>query len=161
MKRKLAFLLALVLVLAFSSSALAATFDQDTTGGGTTTVTYTVTSSYTITIPDAITAEAGTDTPAKTVSVNSGFLIENGQTLTINVASANVFKLKSAANDTINYTLSSDGNTTPALSSTNTKVLAVSAGATTGLTANLTFDIEDPTIAGTYTDTLTFTAAVA
>ena len=155
---------ATALCFALAGPAFAADLNKDTTSG-TTTVTYTVSDSYTVSIPADVAFASDSLSKAGTVSASNVILVD-GKTLTVKVASANGYALKCGTGtaSSIAYTLTPAGGS--ALSGTDaTTVLTVAAGTTSGST-NLTFattaqNIASATKAGDHTDTLTFTCSVA
>ena len=140
MRKITALILAAVMVVGMSTAALAATSTQGTTSQSA-TVNYSVSTSYTWTVPDTLTA-GGT---AGTVSATN-VVINPNEKLQIAISGNTV-------------SLSYNGDT---VSSTITyTTLVVDAGATAG--GNTTISVAAPTgckYAGTYTGAITFTASL-
>jgi hypothetical protein len=169
MKKTISLLLALVLVLYLSSTALAdeATSINSSTqdGKGTTKVSYDVTQNYTVTIPaDFTLSTSGTE---QTVGVKD-VRIANGYSLTIKMSTGNFDSTNSAYrvklnNSYIPYTIQVGGNT----QDTNDITVGTFASGTVDPDdVKLTFsttqeNIKKATESGTHTDTLTFTCSVA
>lgn len=134
----LALTLMLSLVPAFSSPALA-------TGGDT---------SYTLTIPSTLTvANSGWNA---TDGISATGTLASGKKLTVTASSANSFKLKSGSNE-VGYTLATASTDTTATTSWTFDSLS-----STAATKPMGIIVEDYSSkpAGTYTDTVTFTAKV-
>ncbi len=140
--------LAVTALTPLTSSAAALTGDS-----GTTEVSMSVNSSYTVTIPDSVTQLEVNDTLQVTAA---DVLLHYNEKLVVSVASENGWKLKdkehSENNADISYTLNIDGNKV-----TNDAAVLVVPYDLKNKSANLTVaEIGDPTYAGTYSDTLTF-----
>ena len=157
-KKTLATLLTLTMLTTAAVPVFAADKTNDT---GSTELTYTVESTFTMTIPADTTLTGGTG--SSTVSVSDA-VIPSGQSLNITVSSANYdtsnskFRLKDQDKDSnyINYTITKNDNNITGGDS----VLTVASGTETG-SANLVYKADVTKVAGTYKDTLTFTATVA
>ena len=122
-----------------------------------TDVKYTITETYTVTVPADITFASDNLSDAKAVNA-SDVVIANDKKLSIKVSSANGYALKYEGSH-VGYTVTPTGGT--ALSSTNTEVLSVAAGTTSGqVTLNFATDGAGFTKAGDHTDTLTFSCSV-
>ena len=153
MKKLLSLALVLAMVLTMSVTAFAAdnTLDNERKTG-TTEVTHTVSDSYIVTIPDSMTI--GTDANVSVKDV----VLASDQELTVSVSSTQYnggWKLKNG-DDTIGYTLKID-NTDVANNGT---VLTVKSDETA--TKTLKTELSGTAkYSGNYTDTLTFTVAVA
>ena len=164
MKKKLALILSLCMLC--GTSAAAQTIDKDTTGGEQSAeVTYSVDSSYTVTIPESVTIDStdgkGTGEvsiaanpilPAGTsyvwVGVNTG-AHWGGTTLQMALETDSDYKLK--------YEITMSGNLTKVWPNNekNTPFLQLRSGSTESTT--LTFSLSEPVkVAGTYKDLLTF-----
>ncbi len=125
---------------------------------GTTPVTYTKQDSWSVTIPESITigGEGGTVEA-------SGVVIEDGKALKVTVSSTNNWYVKTEGKTGFKYKLKAGG--TEITSESNT-VLTVDAGTPTE-SVELTAEINDSTAenkstgGNAYTDTLTFSVAVA
>ena len=140
-------------------TASAADIKHNDQSKNTTTVTYTATDEWTVTIPDSINV-ASPSVENDKVSA-SGVKIADGTTLTVTVASGNEWHLRKAEQQEggIAYKLKAGGSDLVA-----NKVLEVAAGTATGEAA-LTVELQNADNLSTggeaYTDTLTFTVAVA
>ena len=89
-------------------------------------------------------------------------IIAHGKKLSISIASANGFKVKTALNDELNYEVRKNNASGAALAA-NDPVLEVAAGTNTGsqpLYFKLTTTSATAEVAGNYSDTLTYTAAI-
>ncbi|MBR0419249.1 MAG: hypothetical protein IJI66_08775 [Erysipelotrichaceae bacterium] len=89
-------------------------------------------------------------------------IIAHGKKLQISIASANGFKVKTAANDELSYEVRKNNASGAALAA-NDSVLEVAAGTNTGSQAlyfKLTTSAAAAEVAGNYSDTLTYTAAI-
>lgn len=179
MKRKMvAALLTAVMTFAMSATAFAATapITQDTSDPKTrsTTVSYEVKETYTVTIPETVTftkGESGVDAQTNQIKA-SDLMIGFNKTLDVTVSSDNYeagagesasgsFRMKgSDGTSFLKYKI----NKTSAMGDEVTNgasVLSVASGTTEDQTVDLWYTFNDiPTKAGTYTDTLTFTVAL-
>ena len=125
------------------------------TDSNTTTVTYEVAPTYTVTIPETVTI--GADGTEKTVSAED-VVVNKGQYVSVTLAADNNFTVKTAEGAELAYTVTANGENIAA----GGEILAVNpADGKTG-TATITFDIDESIIqyAGTYTGSATFTIAV-
>lgn len=143
----LVFVLALLCPLGITAAA---------TDGGDTTMSYTVNASYTVTIPATVSGNSAS------LSINAAPVLEEGQKVVISIAASpnyyNGFRLKLKGADAyVGYNIS-DGTNTLAMGSV---VLEQLAAAEQAATVNLTFTPQKAAYAGDYSDTLTFTIAVA
>lgn len=143
----LVFVLALLCPLGITAAA---------TDGGDTTMSYTVNANYTVTIPATVSGDSAS------LSIDAAPVLEEGQKVVISIADSanydNGFRLKLKGADAyVGYTIS-DGANTLAMGSV---VLEQPAAAEQAATVNLTFTPEKAAYAGDYSDTLTFTIAVA
>ena len=143
----LVFVLALLCPLGITAAA---------TDGGDTTMSYTVNANYTVTIPATVSGNSAS------LSIDAAPVLEEGQKVVISIADSanyyNGFRLKlKGAGAYVGYTIS-DGANTLAMGSV---VLEQPAAAEQAATVNLTFTPEKAAYAGDYSDTLTFTIAVA
>lgn len=152
---------ALVLVLAFAISVpgFAADFElsSETTQG--VPVTFGVAQSFLVTIPEAVALDANGE-GSGTVSVSDAIL-PFGESLTVTITGATNydagFRLKDGDNDSfIGYAIKKGEN----LIQKDIAFLTVAAGDSTG-SIQLDFAASAATIAGQYSDNLTFTVAVA
>lgn len=155
MKKLLTVLVSVLMTLACSTMV----FAED----NTTEVNYTVSESYEFTVPatTTIASDATVLTNGVAITKNS---IAVGKKLQISVASTNSWNLKlvdGTDNDKLAYTASLDSSTWAAIAN-NAVVLEKAAGTigSQNLYAKLTSAAGNETKAGTYKDTLTFTAAV-
>ena len=143
----LVFVLALLCPLGITAAA---------TDGGDTTMRYTVNANYTVTIPATVSGNSAS------LSIDAAPVLEEGQKVVISIADSanyyNGFRLKLKGADAyVGYNIS-DGANTLAMGSV---VLEQPAAAEQAATVNLTFTPEKAAYAGDYSDTLTFTIAVA
>ena len=143
----LVFVLALLCPLGITAEA---------TDGGDTTMSYTVNANYTVTIPATVSGNSAS------LSIDAAPVLEEGQKVVISIADSanyyNGFRLKLKGADAyVGYNIS-DGANTLAMGSV---VLEQPAAAEQAATVNLTFTPEKAAYAGDYSDTLTFTIAVA
>ena len=123
----------------------------------TMTATYDVAESYQVSIPASITVGSGNATVSTTQCI-----LASGHTLKVDLTgSANNFALKNGTSEYSAYQLLKGSDAL----AVNDNVLSVAAGAANGsqaLTASLTGSAAvDSILAGTYTDTLTFTVSVS
>ena len=149
MKRLTALVLVLALLCPLGITAAA-------TDGGDTTMSYTVNANYTVTIPATVSGNSAS------LSIDAAPVLEEGQKVVISIANSanydNGFRLKLKGADAyVGYSIS-DGTNTLAMDSV---VLEQPAAAEQAATVNLTFTPEKAAYAGDYSDTLTFTIAVA
>ena len=89
-------------------------------------------------------------------------VIAHGKRLSITIASANGFQVKTAANDALNYEVRL-GNASGAALVNNAEVLGVNAGTNAGEQAlyfKLTTTTATAEVAGNYSDALTYTASI-
>ena len=121
------------------------------------TVEYEVAANYTVVIPESINMVGGTVT--QTISVSAGSLIYADETLTVTVSgSANYadgFRMVNSkkADVFLDYTITADDNAV----ALGTAVLSATAEeAFAGKEATIVITAGNPTAAGTYSDTLTF-----
>lgn len=143
----LVFVLALLCPLGITAAA---------TDGGDTTMSYTVNANYTVTIPATVSGNSAS------LSIDAAPVLEEAQKVVISIADSanydNGFRLKLKGADAyVGYNIS-DGTNTLAMGSV---VLEQPAAAEQAATVNLTFTPEKAAYAGVYSDTLTFTIAVA
>lgn len=158
MKKLLTILLALVMVLSLSVTAFAADINQDSDPkAGNTTVTFNVDPTYTVTIPATVTLakdeESGSYKQDATITATDVRLKE-GETIKVTIASD--FTLTAGTTDwpyTVKVGTSDTAIATDAIVATFTTNPAEQ-------TSVLHFAAENPTYAGNYSDTVTFTIAV-
>lgn len=157
MRKSLSLILALALAFAFAAPALAA---NETTGS--TTVTYDVTSNYTITIPGDVTIAGGTGT--QNVSVNAGSVIDPTKSLQFKITNAahydatDGFRLKNNVGTDVYLSYTITYPTSQTISDLTTVFLSADAAeAYAGKSVTLTYTPVAAQSAGVYTDTLTFT----
>ena len=147
MKKLLAIIIAAVMIAACSVTAFAA---------DTTTVTYEVQPTYTVSIPASVTlsdADVTADVTASDVILESGKKIKVELTSASNTASGSTFNAKNG-DSTVTYTITGDkaiavGDTVATFTANGSKTLTFSAA-----------DKSAATVAGTHTETLTFGIAV-
>lgn len=170
MKKLLSLVLALALVLSFSVTAFAEdhTVDQDDTLPATkdTTVEFNVDPTYTITIPAKVELDKKTDTGTgavtyeqdEIITASAGVRLLNGQRIRVTLsAGTNGFVLTSKESATLPYTVTVGDSTTPITSGGTVTTFGTN---TTQQTSTLHFAANDPTYAGQYSDTVTFTIAI-
>ena len=118
-----------------------------------TTVTYTVNPTYTVTIPTDVTIDGN----STTISAE-GVVVEKGRYVSVTLAADNNFTVKTAEGAELTYTVTANGETV----APGGEILAVNPADGKSGTANITFDIDESAIqyAGTYTGSATFTIAV-
>lgn len=164
MKKLLAIALALVMVLSLSVTAFAAdnTFSPSDNSGKNTTVTFNVDPTYTVTIPATVTLakdqDAGNYKQDATITATDVRLLE-GQTITVTLASD--FKLTTGAAGAtyeLPYTVKV-GDSETAIATGDT--VATFNTDTNRQSSTLHFAADNPTYAGNYSDTVTFTISVA
>ena len=172
MKKALSLALALVLAFALAIPAFAETVNATegnfTDKTGNTTVTYSVSGKYTISIPANFPLDAAGDGTAD-IGV-SDVLIPTGKTLTVKLTTENYADSKNYLKDgtkasSISYTITSkvkDSQDTPTAVTNDAAFITVAAGSKAGETRTLTFDanIAEATLMGEHTDIITFTAHV-
>ena len=161
MKKIVSLILALVMMMSLSTVAFAA-LDANSQSGNV-KVSYGVEGSYSVTIPSdiALSGTVGSLTGTGEVAVVAGSQILPTQNLTVKVSSANTWKLKNV--EEIAYTLKVDNGEAFTEKEDNVVLTASAAEVNTGKTAALAFACSAPEFAysGEYSDTLTFTVAVA
>lgn len=163
MKKLSVVILTAVLLLAGPSLRLASAGDiitQDSgEKSGNITVGYDAGVAYTVTIPASVTFTDSEKRIERPLQVND-IVLNEGSTLSVNIASANHFKM-THGEGYIEYSLLVNSNAVPKENSFN--VLKVAAGDKSGW-AILEFvtdlNTEYATYAGSYTDTLTFTVTI-
>lgn len=162
MKKVFAILLAALMVATMSVTAFAAEVDQDTTDKtGSTAVSFNVDPTYTVTIPATVELEKvdtdGTITYEKdmTVTASAGVRLKEGEKIEVTLASD--FYLETAASATykLPYTVTVDD-----VDVENNGVVATFVTSEAEQTSTLLFAAGNPTYAGNYTDTVTFTISV-
>lgn len=161
MKKLLTIMLALVMVLSLSVNAFAANIIQDSTPKtADTNVTFNVDPTYTVTIPATVTlAKAADGSYKQDATITAADVrLEEGKTIVVTLACD--FQLDTAASATykLPYTVTVDDNTT-AIATDDT--VATFTTNTTEQSSTLHFTAANPTYAGNYSDTVTFTIAVA
>lgn len=147
MKKLLAIILAALMIAACSVTAFAA---------DTTTVTYEVQPTYTVSIPASVTlgdAAVTADVTASDMILESGKKIKVELTSASNTASGSTFNAKNG-DSTVTYTITGDkaiavGDTVATFTANGSKTLTFSAA-----------DKSAATVAGAHTETLTFTVSV-
>lgn len=155
----IALIVAMVFCLSFS------VFAADITAPGTanTTLTYTVGSSYTVTIPESVTCSSGNFTGSLDIAVAAGSLIDNQRIINVTIGSSdyssdgNKWFLKKG-DASIEYTIK-DGTTY--IQGNDVVLEASTAEAYAGKDVTLTLAAAgSPSATGNYTDVLTFTISV-
>ena len=168
MKKLLSIVLALALALSLSVTAFAEdhTVDQNTTLPATkdTTVEFNVAPTYTITIPAKVELEKKTDTGTGTVTyekdgtitASAGVRLLNGQSIQVTLsAGTDGFVLTSGESATLDYTVTVNNTEIQ-----NGGTVATFGTSATQQTSTLHFAANDPTYAGEYSDTVTFTISI-
>lgn len=172
MKRKMvAALLTAVMTFAMSATAFAETtpVTQDTLDPKqSTTVSYEVKQTYTVTIPETVTFTSGEGlTPSQEITANS-VLLDHGNTLNVKVSSLNGFKMvdskdttsPSESKNSLTYKIEKSADVSTVQVTEGSAVLSVQSGAQEG-SATLNYSLTQAvTKAGSYSDTLTFTVSV-
>lgn len=159
MKKLLTFVLTLVLALSLSATAFAAenTFAPGNTAPQDTTVSFSVDPAYTVTIPATVELAKDADTGSyKQDAVIKAENVRLKEGEVIQVALASDFTLTAGTTD-LPYTVTV-GDAAAAIATGDTvATFATSAGEQT---STLHFAAENPTYAGDYADTVTFTISV-
>ena len=179
MKKLLSFVLALALALSLSVTA----FAEDTTispnpdddykptpSTADTSVEFNVAPTYTITIPAKVELDKKTNTATGTVTyekdeiitASAGVRLLNGQSIQVTLSAGKNetgFVLTSGEKATLDYTVTVGGaeNAKPIASGDTVATFGTN---TTQQTSTLHFAANDPTYAGQYSDTVTFTIAI-
>lgn len=165
MKKIITLTLTLVSVMALSSSVTAfaadTAIDQDSQNKtADTAVTFTVDPTYTVTIPATVELEkTGTETITYekdlTITASAGVRLLQGESIMVTLDSD--FELTAAnTNTTLPYTVKVGDQD---ITATNNEV-AKFGTSTSEQTSTLHFSASNPTYAGDYSDTVTFTIAV-
>lgn len=161
MKKILAFALALVMALSLSASAFAVDINQDATQKyGETNVTFNVDPTYTVTIPATVTLAKAADGNYKQDAAVSATDVRLEEGKTIKVTLEGDFKLVTGATGAtyeLPYTVTVDDDATPIASGA---TVATFTTTTAEQSSTLHFAAENPTYAGNYSDTVTFTISV-
>ena len=150
-RRITALVLTVVMVLTMSTAVFAADQNSDPQE---TTVTYTKAQTYTWSVPSSLTA-GGTGSSGNVTA--SDVYIGYGKTLTISITSG---VTTDGDSKTITLTDKTDNRNT-ITASVSYDNLTVAAGTTTGGSKTITIGTPSCDIAGEYTGSITFTAAVA
>lgn len=179
MKKIFAIVLTLALALSLSVTAFATeedhTITSDTDGSpkpptATTSVTFGVDPAYTITIPGKVelTRETNPDTGAVTyeqdakITASAGVRLLNGQSIQVTLSAGEneeTFVLNTDQGATLDYTVTVvEGENAKTIASGDT--VATFGTNTAEQTSTLHFAANDPTYAGQYSDTVTFTIAI-
>lgn len=161
MKKLLTVVLTLAMVLSLSVTAFAADINQDIDPKtGSTNVTFNVDPTYTVTIPATVElVKTGTDTITyekdMTITAAAGVRLLEGQSIQVTLTSD--FNLETAASSTykLPYTVTVGGSTIQ-----NNGVVATFGTNTAEQSSTLHFAANNPTYAGDYSDTVTFTISV-
>lgn len=158
MKKLLTIMLALVMVLSLSVAAFSAGITQDSnTKTADTSVTFNVDPTYTVTVPATVTLAKAADGSYKqdaTITATDVRLLED-QTITVTLASD--FKLITGATYELDYKVTV-GDSSTAIATGDT--VATFTTDTNSQSSTLHFAAENPTYAGEYSDTVTFTISV-
>lgn len=162
MKKILTFILTLVMVLSMSVTAFAAdnTFTPGDTANKDTTVTFSVDPTYTVTIPATITLakDAATGNYKQDAAITAADVrLLEGKTIKVTLTSD--FQLDTAASAAykLPYTVKvGDSDTAITTGAT----VATFDTSTTAQSSTLHFAADNPTYAGNYSDTVTFTISV-
>ena len=162
MKKILTLALVAALLTATGMTAFAADVDQDTTPPtGTTSVTMSVAPSYTVTIPESVVLNEQTNGTYSNDAVITATNIRLTNNKVVSVTMESDFLLENTQGAAaLPYTLTMNGNEkvsgdVVAIFTTNADLTLVQQSDTLHFTANV------PTFAGDYSDTVTFTIAVA
>lgn len=161
MKKLITTAIALAMVLAMSTTAFAAEINQGTTNKtGNTDITFNVDPTYTITIPATVTltesAGGGYESTAD-ITASAGLRLNKGKVINVTLSTCD-YTLSSDEGATLAYAVKA-GTTditdsiTPVATFTTENNSAVQ-------TSTLTFHADEPTYAGDYSNTVTFTIAV-
>ena len=161
MKKRLALILTLGMVISMSTTVFAATTTtdlNDTTKTGTTTLTYEQASGYTVTIPADFNVTK--DEVSQTISAKD-VVIPSGKSMKVKVSSPNYATGwylidKENTENKLAYTMKKGADAVVS----GDEILSVSAGTISGSQALLFQVTDNVTKAGTYTDTLTFIVSV-
>lgn len=164
MKKLLTLALALVMTLSVSVTAFAAEINQSTadkTAG--TAVSFNVDPAYTVTIPEKVELgkkdNNGTITYENdlTVSAEAGVRLLKGEAIQVTLRSDSDFNLSTDADSVykLPYTVAVNG-----AEIANNGVVATFGTNTEAQTSTLHFAADDPTYAGNYSDTVTFTLEI-
>lgn len=158
MKKILTCVLTLVMVLSLSATAFAADITQDSDPKtGTTNVTFNVDPTYTVTIPATVTlakAEDGSYKQDATITA-TGVRLEKGKTIKVTLESD--FTLTAGTTD-LPYTVTVGDSAAPIATGATVATFGTNTEAQTSV---LHFAANNPTYAGDYSDTVTFTISVA
>ena len=161
MKKLITLALATLMISTLSMTAFAAEVNQDTDDQtGSTAVSFNVDPTYTVTIPATVELEKveveGVITYEKNMNVSaSSVRLEEGQKIEIKLSGDFTLDAVATSSYKLPYTVTVGGRTI----ATN-GVVATFVTTTQEQTSTLHFAAENPTYAGTYTDTVTFTIGV-
>lgn len=158
MKKLLTIMLALVMVLSLSVTAFAAEIDEGSADPtGSTNVTFQVDPTYTVTIPATVTlvkdSETGNYKQDATITATD-VRLEEGKVIVVTLSGD--FTLTAGTTD-LPYTVTVGEDTTAVA---NGAVVATFVTSTEAQSVTLHFAADNPTYAGSYSDTVTFTIAV-
>ncbi|MCD8026387.1 MAG: hypothetical protein LUF33_05550 [Clostridiales bacterium] len=171
MKKIISIMAACALALSMSVTAFATEVKPDANGdpdpdSGNTAVSLNVDSGYIITIPETVELEeqSGAKTTYEndlTVSADAGVRINEGKSIVVSMASSSYdsgsFYMTAAGADQykLAYEVTVDNSTIA-----NNGTVATFVTSDAAQTSTLHFAADDPTYAGSYSDTVTFTIAV-
>ena len=166
MKKLLAIAIALALVLSLSVTAMAddnVFSPEETLPAKDTEVTFSVAPTYTVTIPAKIELTPntvdGTTTYKQDASISAtNVRLEAGYGLNVTLLASD-FQLTTTDGTTLNYEVTVGNNTDPITDNDDT-IVATFITQTDAQSVTLHFSADDPTYAGTYTGTVTFTLSV-
>ena len=162
MKKIIALVVAIVMMAAMAVPAFADISVNGTavTNSTSTLLEYGVAQVYEVTIPAEV--DLNEENPTANVALANGFCLPFGESLKIRVDnSKDAWKLTDTANsdNVISYTVKK-GETNVAKNDIILEVAAVANSANAGTSVDLSFVFTKPSFAGTYQDTLTFTASL-
>lgn len=161
MKKFITTAIALAMVLAVSTTAFAAEVNQGSADKtGNTDITFNVDPTCTVTIPATVTLtkkEGGGYESTAEITASAGLRLNKGKVINVTLSTCD-YTLSSDEGATLAYTVKVGNaditdSTTPVAIFTTENNSAVQ-------TSTLTFHADEPTYAGNYSDTITFTIAV-
>lgn len=172
MKKLLSIALALVLAMSLSVNVFAdSTIEPDDNGNpnpgtASTAVEFSVKPTYTVTIPTKVELDKKTDTGTgavtyeqdENITASAGVRLLNGQSIQVKLSAGDgedKFVLTSGESATLDYTVTVNNTEIE-----NNGVVATFETSQTAQTSTLHFAANDPTYAGQYSDTVTFTISI-